>query len=148
MGGTKWDDKAERDLFLAMRVAEQGYGNVSKDNAKKVVELMEIMGYPNLTPRTVGERWHKALTKNTKVQFTRVLEGGGTGGFTPGQFLGAPRRGARMLQVKDEAEEEEEEKKPPVKYELNSDDEIVVQEPAKKQKKRRIEEGVKKIEQN
>ncbi|KAI1362679.1 hypothetical protein F5Y08DRAFT_268108 [Xylaria arbuscula] len=44
----KWDDKAERDLLLAMRMAEGGNA-VSKENWEKATKIMKALGHTDAT---------------------------------------------------------------------------------------------------
>ncbi|KAI0479572.1 hypothetical protein F4859DRAFT_476540 [Xylaria cf. heliscus] len=49
MAPKKWDDKAERDLLIAIRIAESGYNPVTRDTWNKATEVMKMMGYPDAT---------------------------------------------------------------------------------------------------
>ncbi|KAJ8121892.1 hypothetical protein ONZ43_g1774 [Nemania bipapillata] len=51
----KWDDKAERDLLMAMRIAENGYNAFSIETWKRAAKVMEMMGYTGTTPAMVQD---------------------------------------------------------------------------------------------
>lgn len=54
----KWDDKAERDLLLAMRMAEHGANPISKETWVKAEKLMREMGHNDAT---VSDSWRYFL---------------------------------------------------------------------------------------
>ncbi|KAJ2988339.1 hypothetical protein NUW58_g4030 [Xylaria curta] len=49
MAGFKWDDKAERDLLMAIRLVESQYNAVTMQSWKKIAQVMNMMGYENAT---------------------------------------------------------------------------------------------------
>ncbi|KAI1434794.1 hypothetical protein GGR50DRAFT_694724 [Xylaria sp. CBS 124048] len=138
MPATKWDAKAERDLFFAMRLAEHGLKPVSKAICKKAGDIMEKMGYPEVATRTISERWYKTLSKTRQLQEFNSL-GLSPRGAAPTIPLIPIRRDApkpkRKRGVKDEKEEEDDVK--PVKHEYDTDNSIeVIETPTKKQKQK------------
>ncbi|KAK5628673.1 hypothetical protein RRF57_004388 [Xylaria bambusicola] len=68
----KWDGKAERDLLLAMRIA-QGDASLSKETWDKAAELMITMGHKDAT------RWSKVILKNFREQQAQAAVQGGNG---------------------------------------------------------------------
>ncbi|KAI0402216.1 hypothetical protein F4802DRAFT_600279 [Xylaria palmicola] len=51
----KWGDKEERDLLLAMRIAESSYNPVSQKTWEKAARLMTLMGYEGSSALAISE---------------------------------------------------------------------------------------------
>ena len=70
---TKWDDKAERDLLLAMRMAE-GTNTISKETWEKATELMKAMGHTDATVSCFCDRFFpRARSAFTSCTKRRIL---------------------------------------------------------------------------
>ncbi|KAI2640144.1 hypothetical protein GGS21DRAFT_487886 [Xylaria nigripes] len=115
---TKWDDKAERDFLLAMRIIEHGAKSVTAGTWKKASEIMEMMGYQDVSPAGVSQHWSKILLRNFQTQFPQVLgadgliSSGTTDATATGTTSGTPSpikkaRQKRKRQKKDDDNEEE-----------------------------------------
>jgi hypothetical protein len=58
MAPAKWDDKRERDLLFAMRIAEHGYNPMSMKTWAKAANIMNMMGYQDATDTGVRQVYH------------------------------------------------------------------------------------------
>ncbi|RWA05945.1 hypothetical protein EKO27_g9161 [Xylaria grammica] len=99
----KWDDKSERDLLVAMRMAESGANSVTKETWVKAASIMNQMGYNDSTSTGISQRWTKVIQKNFQSQYPQALgNANGTaaapaaaaGGTTPSPAA-TPRRRAK-----------------------------------------------------
>ncbi|KAI1199734.1 hypothetical protein F5X97DRAFT_322219 [Nemania serpens] len=70
----KWDEKAERDLLMAMRIAENGYNSVPKDVWEKTARLMVTMGHEEATWSGISQRWMKTIQKDFQSQYPQAIE--------------------------------------------------------------------------
>ncbi|KAI1187285.1 hypothetical protein F5B17DRAFT_430721 [Nemania serpens] len=68
----KWDEKAERDLLIAMRVAENGYNSISKETWEKAAALMMMMGYEDASGTGISQRWLKSIQKDFQIQYPQA----------------------------------------------------------------------------
>ncbi|KAJ8132873.1 hypothetical protein O1611_g752 [Lasiodiplodia mahajangana] len=99
----KWDDKSERDMLLAMRIAENGYAPFTQENSKKAARVMTMMGYPEVTWGSVSQRWSKVIQRNFQKKYLKALEaadgtaadGTAADGTTTSGTAAPVRRGAK-----------------------------------------------------
>ncbi|KAI0514564.1 hypothetical protein F5B22DRAFT_647603 [Xylaria bambusicola] len=85
----KWDGKAERDLLLAMRIA-QGENNLSKGDWDKAAEIMKTMGHADATGTGISQRWSKVILKNFREQQAQGAVKGGNGATSAADSAPAP----------------------------------------------------------
>ncbi|RYC58482.1 hypothetical protein CHU98_g7724, partial [Xylaria longipes] len=71
---TKWDDKMEKDLLMAIRVAESGYNPVTRDTWTKATEVMKMLGYTESTWTGISQRWSKFTQKTFQHKYPHALE--------------------------------------------------------------------------
>ncbi|KAI1167688.1 hypothetical protein F5B18DRAFT_398300 [Nemania serpens] len=98
----KWDEKAERDLLMAMRIAENAYNPVPKNVWEKAAALMGMMGHEDATWTGISQRWLKTVQKDFQIQYPQAVEI--TGGDAPAP---APARARRVKRKQEKVKVED-----------------------------------------
>ncbi|TGJ88650.1 hypothetical protein E0Z10_g146 [Xylaria hypoxylon] len=109
----KWDDKSERDLLMAMRMAERGTNTVTGENWAKAANIMIQMGYEESTGTGISQRWSKVMQKDFLRKHPQAL-GNAAGAAAPGTTQApapTPGRRARGAAKKRDREQEQNEKR-------------------------------------
>ncbi|KAI1270914.1 hypothetical protein F5Y07DRAFT_53593 [Xylaria sp. FL0933] len=102
----KWDDKSERDLLLAMRMAEHGSSPITKGTWAKVEAYMRAMGHNEATEAGVSQRWQKTILRNFQAQHPDATTNA-TNAPAPAAAPTPARRAKKRATQKREADQEE-----------------------------------------
>ncbi|KAI3322556.1 hypothetical protein HD806DRAFT_536394 [Xylariaceae sp. AK1471] len=74
MSPGKWNEKRERDLLFAMRIAEHGYDPMPMKTWAKTANIMNMMGYQDATDTGVSQRWSKSILKDFQKNHPQALD--------------------------------------------------------------------------
>ncbi|KAI1177204.1 hypothetical protein F4777DRAFT_577259 [Nemania sp. FL0916] len=89
----KWDEKADRDLLLALHVAESGTQPVSRETWEKAVPIMKALGYADATWTGISQRWSKFIYKKFQNDHPELLGDSASASAAP-STLAAPSSAA------------------------------------------------------
>ncbi|KAI0102035.1 hypothetical protein GGR51DRAFT_301501 [Nemania sp. FL0031] len=98
MPPSKWNDKMERDMLVAVLMAMRGGENevltVPQETCKRAAKIMGVMGYIGTSGGAISQRWTKTMQKDFLEQYGEALKRAAHAGTAGAGTTGAGTTGA------------------------------------------------------